>query len=233
MKLLLLLNKIPLSIRLLINGIAFFALLFIINIHTIPKSIHATIGTSLFAFFAIHILWHPQWFQSLLKGPYRPLRRVSLFTNIALATSGIITVIESTRPAIFFTRATDKLAHATAGYWMLIFIGIHIGLHVPLILSEIKRRLPKLYNSCQQYHVTQFVFSLITVYGVYAFFNLNLHQHLFFIPEADVNFAFLSSNTSFTNILLALSSSIPDILNYFAVEVALIYITYRITKLLR
>ncbi len=133
--------------------------------------VHEILGMILFVLWVVHLVLNRAWIKGLLKGKYNALRIVRTVINcgvilcvLLLIVSGIILSnhlfawleIES---GASFARA----AHMLASHWYLIFISLHIGLHLSMFIRG---------------KVAMGVVSALGVYGVYTFIERGLWKYM-------------------------------------------------------
>ena len=152
---------------------------------------HEIIGVLLIVVWAVHVYANRHWFKAVFRGRYNPYRIVQTVVNcgmlicaVFLAISGVMlsnhvfAFLEIESGASF-----ARTAHLLASHWYFVFIALHIGLHVNVILNRLgfarivagggavpKSRWPLI--------VSRIVVALIAVYGVYAFIERGLWKYL-------------------------------------------------------
>lgn len=112
--------------------------------------VHEILGVALFVLWAVHIALNRRWYGVLFRGQYNARRVLQTVINcgilgcvIFLMISGIILSnhifaflgIES---GLGFART----AHLLASHWYYMFMSLHIGMHVEMIISKCHSRAP-------------------------------------------------------------------------------------------
>jgi hypothetical protein len=165
---------------------------------------HEIIGVLLIAVWAVHVYANRHWFKAVFRGRYNPYRIMQTVVNcgmlicaVFLAISGVMlsnhvfAFLEIESGASF-----ARTAHLLASHWYFVFIALHIGLHVNVILNRLgvarivagecaSAAAPKL---CEKdtadstlrwmVIVSRIAVALIGGYGVYAFVERGLWKYL-------------------------------------------------------
>ena len=133
--------------------------------------IHEILGVVLFVLWAVHIVWNRAWIKGVFKGNYNALRIVRTVINagvivcvLFLITSGVMLSnhvfswlgIES---GASFARN----AHMLASHWYLVFVSLHIGLHLSLFIRG---------------RAAMGITAALGAYGIYAFVVRGLWKYL-------------------------------------------------------
>ena len=154
---------------------------------------HEWAGAVMLVVFAAHHILNRQWFLSLGKGKYAPLRVIQtaadallLADMLALMVSGIIMshyVFAFLPP--FGRISTARLLHLAASHWGFVLMGVHLGLHWGGMVGIVRGRLgwkPSRLRQVMLWIAT----AAVGAYGVYAFVTNQFGQYLFL----QVEFAF-------------------------------------------
>lgn len=109
------------------------------------ETAHERLGIILLVLFVVHNIVNRHWFKGLLKGRYNYIRLCGGLINLllivcvlAVALTGILTT------KAFFPNAAGQAArqvHSLAAHWMLILVGLHLGLHWGTILTSMFKAL--------------------------------------------------------------------------------------------
>lgn len=103
---------------------------------------HELFGSILFAFLSWHIVSNRLWFKNIFKGRYNLRRSLSTLLHLLLIAN--MTVLFVTSVAVsksifaFFTvsgTTTMQTIHLFSAYWVMITVGIHVGLHWKRVIS--------------------------------------------------------------------------------------------------
>ncbi|MBR1553059.1 MAG: DUF4405 domain-containing protein [Schwartzia sp.] len=125
--------------RMVLDGLLFALLVLLMAFQPLPKPLHEAMGVGMGALALLHLAWNGQWFSSLGRGKWNLRRAVSCFVNVALTVSFAVALVSGLAIAghLFtgvFGPAWQKSilthqAHIASSYWLLIFSGLHLGLH--------------------------------------------------------------------------------------------------------
>ena len=145
----------------------------------IGDAAHEWVGVSVFALFIAHNILNRQWYKNIFKGKYTLRRALMAAVNIVLALTTatlIITGLLQSRAVLAFLHLPGgmvlRLIHTTAAYWLLPFIGIHIGLHWGMAAQRIGGN--HLIKNLMR--IATFLFA---VFGVWSSFDRDMFSKLF------------------------------------------------------
>lgn len=135
--------------RIFLDGVLFVLLILLMGFQVLPKAVHEALGVVMGVFVLIHLAWNGQWFSSLRGGSWNIRRLVSVFVNLGLTVSFVVSLVSGLAIAnrLFsglFGLALQKSivahqAHIASSYWLLIFSGLHLGLHWTALWSRFVR----------------------------------------------------------------------------------------------
>lgn len=148
---------------------------------------HEWAGAVMLVLFAAHHLLNRQWFLSLGKGKYAPLRVIQtaadallLADMLALMVSGIIMshyVFAFLPP--FGRVSTAWLLHLAASHWGFVLMGVHLGLHWGGMIGMVRGR-PGWKPSRLRQVMLWIATAAVGAYGVYAFVTNQFGQYLIY-----------------------------------------------------
>ena len=119
----------------------FLLLLFLLEMsfQFLSVLVHEILGVILFAAVLGHLFWNRRWFLVLFQGKWNAMRFLSFFVNLGLLLSFLLTIVTGVIISNYLFRAVIPLMlhrhimvqqlHAMCPYILLIFIGLHLGLH--------------------------------------------------------------------------------------------------------
>ena len=117
----------------------------------LPPIVHEITGVALVVLTGMHLYFNRSWLRSLAKGRYTARRVLTLTVNAALLSCSIAIVVTGTiishhlftgvYPLSLARNLTIHQLHVSRPYMMLILIGIHLGLHWPMIWQQLKTRM--------------------------------------------------------------------------------------------
>jgi hypothetical protein len=132
----------PIVQRLALPGAMATALLLSLAYWWLENLAHELFGIALFALLAWHISVNRLWFRNLLRGRYDALRFVTVALHLVLiANMGVLLVTSVViSQSVFVTLPIPdsimfKDIHWVAAYWVMIIVGIHLGLHWARVMA--------------------------------------------------------------------------------------------------
>ena len=150
------------------------------------EAAHEWLGVSMATIVIVHQILNRKWYTGLFKGNYNPYRILSIIIDILLIISFALTAISgismSNHAVPFLYNLinvnTARVMHLAFSYWSFILMGLHIGMHVNVMITKIK---PSIKN------VLVIIFMLISGYGFYLFLKSGIVNYITF----KTHFAFL------------------------------------------
>ena len=125
--------------RIILDGLLFISLVLLMGFQVLPKLLHEVLGIVMFFFVLLHLAWNGKWFPSLRRGSWNIRRTLSVFVNLGLAVSFFVALVSGLAianrlfPGLFGLAWQKSIvahqAHIASSYWLLIFSGLHLGLH--------------------------------------------------------------------------------------------------------
>lgn len=156
----------------IIDLIMFILFVLLMGYHIISDEYHEILGVCLFLLFIVHHILNDRWYRTLFKGKYTFTRGLFITVNFMLlfAILGIFVsgVLMSAYVFQFLdipTTSFSRQLHLLSTSWGFVLMGIHLGLHLNMMLGKYFK---KLKNSIFEYFVYLIIF-LIILFGVYAF----------------------------------------------------------------
>lgn len=148
--------------------------------------VHEILGTMTIMLFIIHLYFNKQWILTLNKGQYRFQRYIYLFINVSLIITLIFVIMSSLMISSyvfsflpFSTSSIGRNMHLASTSWLFILISLHIGLHLNIFISQIKRKMQK----SKIKYIYNFILIIWYIYGIIAFKNAELYKDMFIIQE--------------------------------------------------
>ena len=186
----------------------------------IGQLLHEVFGIILFVLFITHNILNINFYKNLLKGNYNFLRAFSTSINILFLLCMVFTIIlgipissEIFKSLNLNGNMTIRKLHTVLGYWNLIFLSVHLGLHFKLIFAKLKNRIKDKKVIKLLIYIVELI---IVIIGIKQILDMNLG-------------AYLIGKSSFakpTNIVLSL-------LNNFIVVISISIIIYNFEKILK
>lgn len=172
----------------IIDIIMTVTLLFLIAYQVTGEVLHEWIGIAMTVLVIVHQILNRRWYKGLFKGKYNAYRIVTTVNNCLLLCSFALTAfcgMAMSGYAVPFLYGMVNIAfarqfHLAMSHWTFVLMGLHLGLHVPAMLSGLK-----LSNKVRL--VLSVVFTFAAGYGLSLFLRNNMPDYMFF----RVVFAFL------------------------------------------
>lgn len=150
--------------------------------------LHEWIGIGMTVLVLVHQVLNRKWYGSIFKGKYNPYRILTLLTDVALLAAFGMTAfcgMAMSGHAVPFLYGMVKVSfarkmHLAMSYWAFLLMGIHLGLHVPVIFAKLKL-------SDKRKLIASVVFCGLAGAGFYLFLKNGTPDYLFF----RAHFAFL------------------------------------------
>lgn len=144
--------------------------------------VHEVVGIILFVLFLIHNLLNISFYKNLLKGKYNISRSFMTVINILFLFCMIFTImlgIPISEKVFRFLNLngnmTIRMLHTILGYWNLILLAIHLGLHFRMIFSKLINKI----KDNKLLKILLYIIQLIIViYGIKTMFDTNLGLYL-------------------------------------------------------
>ena len=150
---------------------------------------HEYIGMSMTALVIIHQILNRRWYGALFRGKYNPYRILSTVMNILLLACFAVTAfcgMSMSSYAVPFLYGMAPVSfvrrmHLSMSHWAFVLMGLHLGLHVPVMTAGLKWK-------DRTRNIFACVFTVIGGIGLYLFLRNNMPDYLFFrVPFAFLN----------------------------------------------
>lgn len=133
--------------------------------------VHEILGAVLFVLWAVHIVWNRAWIKGFLKGKYNALRIVRTIINTCVIVCVLFLIVSGVMLSnhVFSWLGIEsgasfaRNAHMLASHWYLVFVSLHIGLHLSLFIRG---------------KVATGITLALAAYGIYAFVARGLWKYL-------------------------------------------------------
>ncbi|MBR5162759.1 MAG: DUF4405 domain-containing protein [Schwartzia sp.] len=125
--------------RIGLDVLLFGLLIFLMCFKIFPRRYHEALGVVIALPILLHLVWNRLWFSSLRRGKWSAYRKLSAAVDILLIVSTLVALVSGAAIAHRIFKGIFGLAwqksifvhqlHITSSYWMLLFSGLHLGLH--------------------------------------------------------------------------------------------------------
>lgn len=185
--------KSPLIDRLLLPGAMATFLLLSLAYWWLENLPHEIFGTAMFALLAWHIVVNRRWFKNLFRGKYDGRRafivtlHLMLIANMAVL---IVTSIVISKSLFSALPIPDSIylreVHWFSAYWVMMIVGIHLGLHWTRVMTLSRSTLKLSPNSAIRTWTLRVATALLLGLGVWSFSVLGVWAKLIFTYSIDV-----------------------------------------------
>ena len=163
------------------------------------EAAHEWLGMGMTALVIVHQVLNRRWYGAMFKGKYNGYRAVSTCVNVLLLLSFALTAfcgMAMSNYAVPFMYGIVRVSfvrvtHLSMSHWSFVLMGLHLGLHVPVMLHRLK-----LGDGTQR--ILSVVCAGIAGLGLWLFFRNGMPNYLFF----RVPFAFLDYEKAGALVLL-------------------------------
>lgn len=174
------------------------------------QRLHEWLGIAAFGLFILHHLLNLNWFRSLGKGRYTPMRALQTVLALLLLVSMLAQIVSGlamSRYALPFLElpmetSLARLLHLCFGYWSFLLVGLHLGTHWSVFLGLGRKLrggtpLPKAGR-----RALRLAAAVSAGYGLFCFLRQGIPNYLFLRTE----FAFFDYEKSAPLVLLELAA---------------------------
>ena len=173
--------------------------------------LHEVFGIILLLLFFIHNILNINFYKELLKGKYDLLRSIITIINIGFLICMLLTILlgipisnEIFKNLNLNGNMTVRKLHTIFGYWGLIFLALHLGLHFKIIFTKLVQIIikNKILNS-----LIYLLQILIVILGIKFMTDVKLWEHLI----GELSFGSYDGNvitSTMKNLIIVLSISI-------------------------
>lgn len=183
--------KAKLKMKIFIDILMTFGLLFVSGYQFWGETLHEWIGAGMFVLFIVHHLLNLNWYRNAWKGRYSSFRVFQLVINAGLLVvmgmqmySGVVL----SRHVFSFLPIESGLSlarrlHILGAYWGVLLMSLHLGLHWNMVMGIMKKQLRFKEKSRIRTAVGILLGGCIAVYGVAAFIRRDFLTYLFLKSE--------------------------------------------------
>ena len=163
------------------------------------EMLHEWIGMAMTFLVIFHQYLNRRWYVSLFKGRYNSYRTITTLTNALLMLSFLLTAfcgMSMSSYAVPFLYGMAPVAfvrrmHLSMSHWSFVLMGLHLGMHIPVIVSYLK---PK----DKTRKILFVLYCCAACIGLWLFIRSDIHKYLFFMTP----FAFLDYDKAVVLIFL-------------------------------
>ncbi|WP_319566921.1 DUF4405 domain-containing protein [Cohaesibacter marisflavi] len=147
--------------------------------------VHEILGTVFFLLLIAHITFNRRWFASVPKATQNRRRLVTTLINLSLVAACVALLVTSlmiSRDLFWFLGLKgDFLArqiHTLSAYWMLVIVGIHLGMHWFMVMGVAKALLKITAKNSPRTWALRGLTILVALYGILASLEMNIGNKL-------------------------------------------------------
>ena len=181
--------------RIFLDGLLFALLIFLMCFKMFPRRYHEAMGVVIILPMLLHLVWNRSWFSSLRRGEWSAYRKILAVIDILLIVSTLVALVSGVAIAHRIFKGVFGLAwqksilvhqlHITSSYWMLLFSGLHLGLHWKGLWGRFVHWCGWDVSSRSYRLGTRLVIAAVAVFGVVGSFlhqvgDRLLMEHVFF-----------------------------------------------------
>lgn len=178
-------------IKLAVDILMTFALLFLMGYQFWGEAPHEFVGTAEFVLFIVHHILNCHWHKSLFKGRYSALRILTLCIDFLV----MLSMLAQMYSGIIMSRyvfdflpfgggmTMARRLHILGAYWGFLFMSLHLGIHWSMILKMMRKYAGIKGVSKVRSAVAFFAGLLMSVYGVCAFISRDFPTYLLLKSE--------------------------------------------------
>lgn len=170
------------NIRIIIDSLMLVLMLFEYSKVFTGQLVHETIGIALFVLFIIHNILNISFYKNIFKGKYNLRRIITTIGDISFLLLMVTTIflgIAISNDLFKFLNINGGMQirsiHTTLGYWNIVILAIHLGLHFNMIFKKFENSIKDRDNIKLVYYIIQII---IVVYGILVIINNDLASYL-------------------------------------------------------
>lgn len=176
-------------LRLVLDCIAAGLLLFTFAYFWQGNVAHELAGIGMFLLLILHNVFHRRWFAARSKGRRGKFNIALTFVLLATMLALLATSLMISETLFANFRLDDDFTarqiHAGIAYWLLIIVGIHLGLRWPQLMAVARKLLGLVEANAARSAVLRLISIGIAIEGVYSALTLNLRYRLLFQMSLD------------------------------------------------
>ncbi len=159
------------SVKRILDSALAVTLLLLMSFQVTHQFAHEWLGVTMLALTILHQVLNRKYYSAIFKGKYTPLRVFQIIVNVLLVLSFLCTAASGlimsryTAPYLNGVLQTSlvRQAHLSLSHWSFVLMGLHLGLHLGIISSKLKKRSVKIALGVSA--------TAVSVYGFYLFFT--------------------------------------------------------------
>lgn len=170
------------KVKLSVDFLMLLTLLLLMAYSLVGETAHEVLGILMLGLWAGHQFLNRQWYQGLKKGKYNAVRLLMLVTNLAMLVLMLVQAVTGillSRHLFVFLNSSintgdSRLLHLVLPYWLFCLAALHLGFHGNMLLGVWGNK-----KSRRGKRIGGVVFSLLAIYGIYAFWQRQFLDYMF------------------------------------------------------
>lgn len=173
-------------IKITVDVLMTLTLLFLMGYQFWGEAAHEWAGAGMFLLFAVHHVLNRNWYKTLLKGRYTPLRVFLLLIDgcLFLAMAGLMVsgIMLSNHVFAFLDIRSGlsfaRILHMAASYWGFVLMAAHLGLHWGMFMKMAGKALKISRPSLPRRILLFLCAAAIAAYGLAVFIGRDLLTYM-------------------------------------------------------
>lgn len=183
------------TIRIVVDILMSLSLLLLMGYSRVGEDWHEWIGVAMFILFIAHHLLNRSWIKNLFHGKYHAVRIIqTILAGLLLLTMGgsMVSGIMMSKHVFSFLNIRSGMSwartvHMLCGYWNLVLMSLHLGIHWIVMLNKPLKLAEKKAPALWMLRISALA---VAVYGIYALVARDIPSYLF----GEKQFAFFDLN---------------------------------------
>ena len=178
-------------IKIVVDVLMTLALLVLMGYQLWGEAAHEWVGAGMLILFLAHHFLNRNWYKTLFKGRYTPMRALQVSVDMLLLIAMLAQMysgIAMSRHVFVFLpidvgMALTRRLHILGAYWGFILMSVHLGLHWNMFLGMAKKRMGMKTPSNTRKILLCLIGMLIAAYGVFVFISRDFTTYLLLQSE--------------------------------------------------
>ncbi|MES1980210.1 MAG: DUF4405 domain-containing protein [Pseudomonadota bacterium] len=177
--------KKSLVLRLLLDGLAAGLLFVALAYYWLDNAAHEWVGTIIFALLIVHNVFNRRWYGARTKTTREPRSLIDSMLTLSLLVimlALLVTSLMISRTVFSFLQTgggfTARQIHMLAAYWVLVFVGIHLGLRWDRVMNALRNAFNITGKSTLRTAALRMVAAAIAAWGIQSSFAMGLGAKL-------------------------------------------------------
>lgn len=172
-------------VRLLLDGMAAGLLFVALAYYWLDNTAHEWIGTGIFLLLIVHNVFNRRWYGAIPKARREPRSVI----DITLTLSLLITMLALLLTSVMISQTvfsflgigagfTVRQVHILAAYWVMVFVGIHLGLRWERVMNVMRNAFSITGKSVFRTMALRVMAAVMTAWGIQSSFVMGVGAKL-------------------------------------------------------